>query len=226
MSAEEIRDGALFVAGSLDETAGGPSEELTPVSARRTIYGKVSRYRLDQYLQLFDFPAATISACGPACSKSRAATISAEQRFSTNVPLQRLFLMNSDFMEQQAESLARRIGDVPDDAARVTAAYRLLFARAPDARELQAGIDFLAAEPMRAYVERKAKQAQDEKAAKDKPPKNAKAPDAPVKMGEGMMAGVTAPSASEKETKKLLPVTPFGRYLKVLLSSSEFLFVE
>jgi hypothetical protein len=45
-------------------------------------------------------------------------------------------------------------------------------------------------------------------------------------MGEGMMAGVTAPSASGKEPKKLLPVTPFGRYLKVLLSSSEFLFVE
>jgi hypothetical protein len=48
------------------------------------------------------------------------------------VPLQRLFLMNSDFMEQQAESLARRIGDKPDNTARITAAYRLLFGRVPD----------------------------------------------------------------------------------------------
>jgi cytochrome c553 len=212
MSAEEIRDSALFVAGSLDEKAGGPSEELTPLSVRRTIYGKVSRYRLDQYLQLFDFPAATISA---------------EQRFSTNVPLQRLFLMNSDFMQQQAESLARRIGDAADNTARVTAAYRLLFGRAPEGRELQAGIDFLGSEPMRAYEERKAKQEQDEKAAKDKPAKPSKPADEPTKMGEGMMAGVTLPSEmSGKEPKKLLPVTPFGRYLKVLLSSSEFLFVE
>jgi hypothetical protein len=212
MSAEEIRDSALFVAGSLDEKAGGPSEELTPLSVRRTIYGKVSRYRLDQYLQLFDFPAATISA---------------EQRFSTNVPLQRLFLMNSDFIQQQAESLARRIGDAADNTARVTAAYRLLFGRAPEGRELQAGIDFLGSEPMRAYEERKAKQEQDEKAAKDKPAKPSKPADEPTKMGEGMMAGVTLPSEmSGKEPKKLLPVTPFGRYLKVLLSSSEFLFVE
>jgi cytochrome c553 len=210
MTAEEIRDSTLFVSGSLDGTPGGPSEELTPTSARRTVYGKVSRYRLDQYLQLFDFPAPTISA---------------EQRFTTNVPLQRLFLMNSDFMQQQAEALARRIGDLPDNSARVTAAYRLLFGRAPDSRELQAGIEFLSAEPMRAYAERKAKQ-QDKTAAEAKTGKESKAPDAPVAMGDGMMAGVTAASASEKDAKKLLPVTPFGRYLKVLLSSSEFLFVE
>ena len=41
---------------------GGPSEELTPDFTRRTVYGKVSRYKLDEYLQLFDFPAAKISA--------------------------------------------------------------------------------------------------------------------------------------------------------------------
>jgi len=211
LSAEEIRDAALFVSGSLDEKAGGPSEELTPTAARRTVYAKISRYRLDQYLQLFDFPAATISA---------------EQRFTTNVPLLRLFLMNSDFMVQQAVALARRIGDQPDNGARVTAAYRFLFGRTPDARELQAGLDFLGAEPMRAYEERKAKREQDEKTAKDGKSKDTKAAGDDQKMGEGMMAGVTMPSASEADTKKLLPVTPFGRYLKVLLSSSEFLFVE
>ena len=41
-----------------------------------------------------------------------------------------------------------------------------------------------------------------------------------------MMAGVTAPGGDAKEKKEMLPVTPLGRYLKVLLSSSEFLFVD
>ena len=80
---------------------GGPSEPLTPLGDRRTVYGKVSRYKLDEFLQLFDFPSPTRSA---------------EQRFTTNVPLQRLFFMNSDFMQQQAERLAERVADEPDDA--------------------------------------------------------------------------------------------------------------
>ena len=42
-----------------------------------------------------------------------------------------------------------------------------------------------------------------------------------------MMAGVIpARGAADAIAKKLLPVTPWGRYVKVLLSSSEFLFVN
>ncbi len=43
-----------------------------------------------------------------------------------------------------------------------------------------------------------------------------------------MMAGVGSPSKAKADEKKkpLLPVTPWGRYAKVLLSSSEFLFVN
>ena len=43
---------------------------------------------------------------------------------------------------------------------------------------------------------------------------------------DGMMAGVVPGAGKPEEKKKLLPVTPWGRYLKVLLSSSEFLFVS
>ena len=211
MAAEEVRDSALFVAGQLDEKMGGPSEELTPSATRRTVYAKVSRYKLDQFLQLFDFPAPTISA---------------EERFTTNVPLQRLFLMNSDFMQQQAERLARVLAPEADNAARVTKAYRTLFGREPKADELKAGLDYLSAEPLRAYEERKAADAKKKADDKDKPPPRPKKDDKP-KEGEGMMAGVTAPGAAdEKEKKEMLPVTPLGRYLKVLLSSSEFLFVD
>ena len=87
---------------------GGPSADLTPAFTRRTVYGKVSRYKLDEYLQLFDFPAPNISA---------------EKRFTTTVPLQRLFLMNSDFMQAEAEALAKRVAAEPDNRARIRKAY-------------------------------------------------------------------------------------------------------
>ena len=43
-------------------------------------------------------------------------------------------------------------------------------------------------------------------------------------MMAGVVAGRRAPSDDEKT--KMLPVTPLGRYIKVLLSSNEFLFVR
>ena len=98
---------------------------LTPLAERRTIYGKVSRYKLDEFLQLFDFPSPSQTA---------------EQRFSTTVPLQRLFFMNSDFMQQHAERLAERVADETDDTARIARAYRLVFgAGAVGGRDRQPG---------------------------------------------------------------------------------------
>jgi hypothetical protein len=71
MDAEQVRDSVMLVAGNLDRTLGGPSEALKPSFTRRTVYGRVSRYKLDEYLQLFDFPSPSISA---------------EKRFVTAVP--------------------------------------------------------------------------------------------------------------------------------------------
>jgi hypothetical protein len=86
--------------------------------------------------------------------------MSSEKRFSTNVPLQRLFLMNSDFMQQQAGLLARRVA--PDNAARIRKAYSLVLGRAPAGAELDAGVDYLKREPMQQYEERKAAEARKE----------------------------------------------------------------
>ena len=104
MDAEQLRDSVLMVSGNLDDSIGGPSEALTPTFMRRTVYGKVSRYKLDTYLQTFDFPPPNITA---------------EKRFVTTVPLQRLFLMNSDFMQLEAEELANRVSSEPDNTARI-----------------------------------------------------------------------------------------------------------
>jgi len=112
--------------------------------------------------------------------------------------------------------------------ARVKKAYRILFGRDPRPEELSAGLEYLSAEPLRTYEERKLadakkKDTKDGEGTKEKASKPAPKPE----MGEGMMAGVTKPGgATEDDKKKMLPVTPLGRYLKVLLSSSEFLFVD
>ena len=41
-----------------------------------------------------------------------------------------------------------------------------------------------------------------------------------------MMAGVMPGSAGPKDDKVKKPVTAFGRYVKILLSSNEFLFLN
>jgi len=216
LSAEQIRDAVLQVSGAIDSRLGGPSVPLTPLANRRTIYGRVSRYKLDEFLQLFDFPSPSQSA---------------EQRFATTVPLQRLFFMNSDFIQQHAERLAERVAGEADDAARIGKVYRLMFGRAATPEETKAGLAFLQAEALRQYEDRKAEAktmaAKPKETAEIEKPADVDADEKPAPAADGMMAGVSpGAKTSDDEKKKMLPVTTFGRYLKVLLSSNEFLFVS
>ena len=95
LDAESIRDALLHVSGGLDAKVGGPSLDLDDEdNDRRTLYGTVSRFQLDDYLQTFDFPDPNLSA---------------ERRYATNVPQQSLFFMNSPFARRQAERLVRRL---------------------------------------------------------------------------------------------------------------------
>jgi len=225
MDVEEIRDSLLAASGAIDKKMGGPSEVLTPQSTRRTLYGKVSRYKLDDFLQLFDFPSPNISA---------------EQRYATNVPLQRLFFMNSDFVQQQAELLAQRILPEPTIEARIQKAYRLVFGRSATPEEIKLGADYIANEPLKEYEERKKEEAEKEKKKAEKkenmsgeaePPVAAQAaaeamPEVGAMDPNGMMSGVVPRGAKPDDKKPLLPVTHWGRYIKVLLSSSEFIFIN
>jgi Protein of unknown function (DUF1553)/Protein of unknown function (DUF1549)/Planctomycete cytochrome C len=220
LSAEQIRDSMLFVAGALDEKIGGPSSDLTPTNDRRTVYGKVSRYKLDEYLQLFDFPSPNLSS---------------ERRFTTAVPLQRLFLMNSDFMQQQSERLARRVASEPDNPSRIKKAYRLIFGRDATQAEIRSGTTYLASEPMKQYEERKAAAAVDSNsegnsanAATDEDKDDGEKEDEKQEemKADSMMAGVIPGARKKSDASELLPVTVWGRYVKILLSSSEFLFVN
>jgi mono/diheme cytochrome c family protein len=216
LEAEQLRDAVLHAAGNLDPAMGGPSVDLTPGYKRRTVYGKVSRYKLDEFLQIFDFPAPNISA---------------EKRFTTTVPLQRLFLMNSDFMQLEAEELAKRVAGEPDNRSRIRKAYQLIYGRDPSEVEIKAGIDYLKAEPMREYEENKAN-----------PPANPSAPPPPQPtveseggagaMGMGMMGGMGMGPGGRRGPGPAAPPPPkyeataWGRYIKVLFNSSEFLFIN
>src|SRR5215471_5324902 len=142
LDAEQLRDSVLFTAGNLDDAMGGPSVDLTPAYMRRTVYGKVSRYKLDEYLQLFDFPSPSISA---------------EKRFVTTVPLQRLFLMNSDFMQLEAEELAKRVANETDNRTRIKKAYEYVYGRDATEEEISLGLSYLKSEPMVEYDEGKAR---------------------------------------------------------------------
>ena len=126
---EGLRDSLLFVSGNLDPQAGGPATPFSPENHRRTAYGFVSRRKLDTLLALFDFPNPNNTS---------------EQRIDTNVPLQRLFFMNSDFVEAQSKALAERVGsNSATDAAKIEKAYEILFQRAPTPEEKRLGLEFL-----------------------------------------------------------------------------------
>ena len=256
MDAEQVRDSILEVAGELDDSLGGPSKELTPDFHRRTVYGHVSRYKLDAYLQLFDFPPPNISA---------------EKRFTTTVPLQRLFLMNSDFVQLEAEALYKKAASASDNRARIRKLYNLVYGRDPKEAEVQAGLDYLRTEPLKEYEESKTREKEKEKekakagatgeaepqpaaeggampTAAEKPvvPKteiveaepdttgDAPAPEGEEaqsnpkpEMGMGMMAGM--PGANGEPAKPVevkYQATVWGRYAKLLLSSSEFIFIN
>jgi hypothetical protein len=283
MDAEQVRDSILYVTGNLDTASGGPSTDLTPANLRRTVYGKVSRYKLDTYLQLFDFPSPQISA---------------EKRFTTTVPLQRLFLMNSDFVQIEAEELAKKIAPEPNNRARIVKAHELVYGRQPTEAEIALGLEYLSTEPLKRYEEVKAEEqkakdkaqagrgrkpdaakpdatkpemvteakpaeegsgvpavdakpeavaeakpetavaAKVETAKADMPPApmpldaaaaaggDAAPPNPDAEMGNGMMAGVNGRRGGGGAAEIKYEPSAWGRYAKVLLSSSEFLFIN
>jgi hypothetical protein len=247
MDAEQLRDSVMLVAGNLDNALGGPSEDLTPAMTRRTVYGRVSRYKLDEYLQLFDFPTPSISA---------------EKRFTTTVPLQRLFMMNSDFIQVESEELAKRVAAESDNRSRIRKMYQLVYGRDPKEDEIQLGIAYLHEEPMKEYEENKNKPPEGGRGGRGgrgggmgAPPtetSDAAKPEtgtaaavteeggagagapAVTPMGMGMMGGMGGfgvpgggrrGGAARPVEVKYEP-TAWGRYAKVLLSSSEFCFIN
>jgi len=130
LDVESWRDAMLAVAGQLDSAMLGPSQDLAEnKNRRRTIYGMVSRHELNPLLRLFDFPDPNITS---------------DQRLTTTVPLQQLFVLNSEFMTNLAKEVAHQAQTVDeDDSARIGELYERLYNREPTSAELEIGRRFV-----------------------------------------------------------------------------------
>jgi hypothetical protein len=133
LEVEAWRDAMLAVAGTLDRTIGGPSSDLANAgNRRRTMYGVVSRHRLDDLLRLFDFPDPNLTS---------------DKRPETTVPQQQLFVLNSEFMTGNAKALAGQVASLADnDEGRIRAAFARVYCREPSDREMQLALTYLKAD--------------------------------------------------------------------------------
>ncbi len=130
---EAWRDAMLAVSGNLDPALGGSAMNLNdPGNRRRTLYAAISRHELNGTLRLFDFPDPNLTS---------------EKRVSTTVPMQQLFVLNSEFLVRQAKSLSQKLASesTADDQGRIERVYSLIFQRAPTEEEVQIGLGFLQA---------------------------------------------------------------------------------
>lgn len=145
LEAEEIRDAVLAVAGALDRTMGGSllhvknrefifnhtsKDETSYNTNRRSLYLPVVRNHLYEVFSLFDYADASTP------NGNRTATVVAPQL---------LFVMNSEFVTDAAQQLARRImkSHSMDDAARVRQVVMLCHGRRPTDEHLKSYLNYL-----------------------------------------------------------------------------------
>eukprot|EP00913_Durusdinium_trenchii_P008983 g8449.t1 len=129
---ETSRDYLLAATGTLDRTIGGPPVKLTdsPAPRRRSIYLHVDRQNLPSEFRTFDFASPDTH-----CPK----------RYQTSVPQQALFLLNGDFVMQQAMQVVARpeVKNSAGTGERVRQLYLAIYGRPPAADELRAATAFV-----------------------------------------------------------------------------------
>ncbi|GIT29568.1 MAG: hypothetical protein Ct9H300mP1_16140 [Planctomycetaceae bacterium] len=120
LDAESIRDAILTASGQLDPTPRKQSiiseigdanvgrnanltRRINESNRHRSVYLPIVRNRLPEMLRLFDFAEPSIIV---------------GRREVTTVPAQALFLLNSSFVIEQSDHMARRILAAADDPAR------------------------------------------------------------------------------------------------------------
>jgi hypothetical protein len=150
LDAEVIRDSMLAVSGLLD-TSRRPGSLVAQLdgqsvsiigfntyvpadldaSHRRSVYLPVIRDHLPDVLEQFDFATPTLVT---------------GDRDVTNVPLQALYLMNGEFVQEQAAALAARVmKESSTEPERIRRTFSLCFNRAPDDVEASLADEFFKA---------------------------------------------------------------------------------
>jgi hypothetical protein len=149
---ESWRDTLLSVAGCLDQAIGGPSvdqnnpglkevagfnfftrlngiEADNPEGRRRTLYTVVSRYTPNATLTLFDFPEPNVTS---------------DQRTTTTVPQQQLFVLNSPFFLEMGRRFSLRLETLGrDDLVKIRLGWMLAYGRVPSPEEERVALEFL-----------------------------------------------------------------------------------
>ena len=146
LDAEQIRDSILAFSGDLDLSRGGrhpfphrrtyfyrqhePFTEYFPTN-RRSVYIMQGRIQKNPYLDLFDGPDGNLPL---------------SERKSTTTTLQALYLMNSEFVHEQAQAIAERwsAGSRGRDTFLESAA-ETIFARPPSERDIEQAASYFAA---------------------------------------------------------------------------------
>src|SRR5215468_10385212 len=141
----EMSNGLLAIDGTLDLTMGGTLQtgrgtdgennqgrlSLNPEKLkRRTVYLPLRRANLPTLLNLFDFGDATTTT---------------GKRQLTNIATQALFWLNSEFLNDRAQDVAKSLLDRKElsDAARVEAAYARILNRHPGKDEVDQALTYV-----------------------------------------------------------------------------------
>lgn len=145
LDAEQFRDSVMLLAGTLDLspmqkphpfpattkwdfTQHHPFKDVYPTS-RRSVYLMTKRLTALPYLQTFD-------GADPNASTAR--------RDSSVTTVQALYLLNHEFMQEQARGFAERLlRERSTDAARIERAFGLVLGRAPTTSERDRSLQFL-----------------------------------------------------------------------------------
>lgn len=154
LSAEELRDTMLQIAGKLDGRMGGPGFRLyeyqqdnvatyVPLDEhgvetyRRAVYHQNARASVVDLMTDFDQPDCAFSV---------------PRRSETTTPLQALTLLNHRFTLDMAEALAVRLeSESDDDDVIVAEAFQLAFQRAPEPNEISKSIAVIRTHGLRAF---------------------------------------------------------------------------
>jgi hypothetical protein len=146
LDAEAIRDALLAVSGQLDLRRPGP-HPFPPIERwhwtqhdpfkevyatnHRSVYLMTQRFQRHPYLALFDGPDTNTTT---------------EQRGTSTVPQQALYLMNNPFVTEQAEGFARRlIAASADPGQRIGLAHEWALSREARSEEYERGLRYLEA---------------------------------------------------------------------------------
>ncbi len=140
LTAEELRDSVLFLSGQLDPTPGGATATAVGIDLdnplsfakekKRTIYLPVARNNPSTELSLFD-------GANP--------DFVSGQRNETTVPTQALYLLNSEFLQEQAAVIGKlAAGQGGPAGTEVSWLYQTLLGRTPNPLERERALGLIA----------------------------------------------------------------------------------